>query len=188
MIGPGSSRRNISEHGSNLGVGMSRHGQQARRRRRASSLTPRVEESSNSRQTSLVRRTLAKALPVQRRALVVILTGMLSAAIAFYSPTLFSYFSAHPPPIFVKAEKSANMPFDMVVPSDRTSVPPPPGCDGFHAWGLQQGGVDAGQTNVSLIVQGNTDANVYISGIHASLTSREPLSQGAHVNCQSEGR
>jgi len=113
---------------------------------------------------------------------------MLSAAIAFYSPTLFSYFSAHPPPIFVKAEKSANMPFDMVVPSDRTSVPPPPGCDGFHAWGLQQGGVDAGQTNVSLIVQGNTDANVYISGIHASLTSREPLSQGAHVNCQSEGR
>ena len=54
-------------------------------------------------------------------------------------------------------------------------------------WAAQQNSIDEGVTHMELVVQGNTDANVYVSKIRAQIIAESPNKKGILINCATQG-
>jgi hypothetical protein len=65
--------------------------------------------------------------------------------------------------------------------------PPGVGCDGLHGWARHLGGIDQERTKVRLIVQGDTDKAVIVTGISAQILAVRPKSNTVGVVCSSAG-
>lgn len=114
-------------------------------------------------------------------------TGLVSTAVAFYAPGLFGHFSQPPPPLFLHVQAMPTTPIDLVMDSAATATSPGSGCDTFYQWGHAHGGRDAGKTQLALVVQGQSDSNVFISGIRADIVAKAPLGNGVDVFCEGQG-
>lgn len=114
--------------------------------------------------------------------------GVISAVCAYYLPGLFSEASTPATPLTFSVLDNTSPPFTMIVPQAQTAGGSPgAGCGSFRTWVTSRGGEDAGATSLSLVVQGNTSASVYIYGIRADVLSRNSPSKGVVVYCPTAG-
>jgi hypothetical protein len=114
--------------------------------------------------------------------------AVVSTACAYYLPGLFSQASTATPPLVFDVLDNTAAPFTMIMPQARIADGSPgAGCSDFRPWVISQGGEDAGKTSLSLVVQGNTSAPVYVYGIRAVVLSRSSPERGAVVNCPTAG-
>jgi hypothetical protein len=130
----------------------------------------------------------ARLWSVQGALASLVVGGVISAACAYYLPGLFSEASASAPPIMLTVLDNTSPPFTMVVPQAHSAgTSPGAACGNFRTWGISTGGEDAGSTSLDLVVQGNTDAPVYIYGIRAEVLARSSPAKGAVVYCPTAG-
>lgn len=117
-----------------------------------------------------------------------LVAAVISTACAYYLPGLFSQASTPAPPVVFSVLDNTAPPFTMIMPQARIADGSPGGgCGDFRPWVISQDGEDAGTTSLSLVVQGNTNAPVYIYGIRADVLSRNSPAKGAVVNCPTAG-
>jgi hypothetical protein len=117
-----------------------------------------------------------------------VVSGVISTALAYYLPGLFSQASAPAPPVMLSVLDNTSPPFTMIVPQARTANSSPGvACGNFRTWGISREGEDAGTTSLDLVVQGNTDSPVYIYGIRAEVLARNNPAKGAVVYCPTAG-
>jgi hypothetical protein len=130
----------------------------------------------------------ARLWSVQGALASIVVGAVITTACAYYLPGLFSEASASAPPITLTVLDNTSPPFTMVVPSAHTAgTSPGVACGNFRTWGISTGGEDAGSTSLDLVVQGNTDAPVYIYGIRAEVLARSSPEKGAVVSCPTAG-
>jgi hypothetical protein len=114
--------------------------------------------------------------------------GVISTACAYYLPGLFSQASTPVQPITLSVLDNTAPPFTMIMPQAHTADGSPgPGCGNFRTWVISRDGEDAGTTSLNLVVQGNTDAPVYIYGIRADVLNRSSPAKGPVVYCPTAG-
>ena len=117
-----------------------------------------------------------------------LVTGVISTACAYYLPGLFSQVATPAPPVTLSVLDNATPPVTMIMPQAHTAGGSPGGgCGNFRTWVISRDGEDAGTTSLSLVVQGNTDAPVYIYGIRAEVLSRNSPAKGAVIYCPTAG-
>lgn len=149
------------------------------------SSSPEKEQKSSSDKKK--RSWRARLFSVPGALATIVVTGVVSTACAYYLPGLFSQASTPAPPITFSVLDNATPPFTMIVPQAHTAGSPGSECGNFRAWAISRDGEDAGTTSLNLVVQGNTDAPVYIYGIRAEVLSRNGPAKGTVVNCPSAG-
>jgi hypothetical protein len=117
-----------------------------------------------------------------------LVSGLISAGLAYYLPGIFKEASNPVAPITLTILDNLTPPFTMVVPQARTgSGSPGQACGDFRSWAMSRGGQDAGTTSFNLVVQGNTDSTVYIYGIRAHILSYMRPAAGTVVSCPTAG-
>lgn len=90
-------------------------------------------------------------------------------------------------PVAASVIPDTEPPITMIVPSGRTEGSSPgPDCDSFRAWALKIGGVDAGRTRFRLLVQSNTHDPVFVAGLRARISSKQPPASGVVVTCPAQ--
>ena len=80
----------------------------------------------------------------------------------------------------------ADMPIELVLPGGtHPTTGPGPGCSSFVDWGMRQGGIAAGTTNLAVFLRGRVDGQVLVSDARAVIVGRRPPSPGIRVRCPS---
>lgn len=76
-----------------------------------------------------------------------------------------------------------------VIPGDVpiAGSPGPMGCLGFHQWVRNNQGIDETTTFLQVVVQGNIDDSVLITGLRARVLQDEPPLKGVPVTCPTAG-
>lgn len=77
--------------------------------------------------------------------------------------------------------------FGMIPASVRTQGSPGDGCEGFHNWLKKNRGIEAGRTNLQLVIQGQSDSAVLISSMRVRVLSKLALDDGIPVACPTAG-
>jgi hypothetical protein len=115
--------------------------------------------------------------------------AVVAAAATYYMPGVFRSVSNPVSPITTTVVDNSTPPITMVVPAGRTAVGNPgPACSTFRSWGLSDGGVDAGDTEFSLLVQGtSSNSVVVVLGMRAQVVSRAAPLGGTVVSCPTAG-
>jgi len=118
------------------------------------------------------------------------LTGVVSWGVAHYLTQASSTIASRNPVVIALETNPARIggasdkPIEATFPSSDAIVGDPgPGCDGFHSWVTGHGGIDAGSTQIQLIVQGRVPDAVQISGLRVEKLGSSPPSMGVPVEC-----
>jgi hypothetical protein len=124
-----------------------------------------------------------------RAVIAVVFTAAVSTTLAFYLPPLLRSASSGPPVALTVIDNTAPPGAMVLAPSQTAQTWPPSGtCYGFRDWALALGGIDAGNTDFQLVVQGKTREPVYVAGIRAVIVERLRPATGTLVHCPYGGR
>jgi hypothetical protein len=113
--------------------------------------------------------------------------AVITGTVAYFLPRLFSATSSAGPPVKTNVVFGGQTSLAMVLPQASLRGGPGAGCEAFREWGLRVGGVDAGESVVSVVVQGNTSDAVYVAGMRAHVLSEGTPAEGVLGVCPSAG-
>lgn len=100
-----------------------------------------------------------------------------------------------PSPVSISVETNPNriggfsdLPIDLVLPADsRPSTGPGPGCSGFRDWARKNGGIDAGETRIQVVVKNKKKGDLLISDARAVVDRRTSPVKGIGISCPTAG-
>jgi hypothetical protein len=133
---------------------------------------------------------LARLLTLPRAAAGVAGVAVITGLVGYFLPRILNSATASATtPLYSRVLDDSEPPLLLLIPPARTvgSAPSGPTCEAFLSWARSAGGVDAGTTRFSLVIQGNTDAALYIAGVRAHLVSTAAPDSGALVECPTQG-
>jgi hypothetical protein len=122
-----------------------------------------------------------------RGAAAVAASALVSGIVAYYLPQLLSTAPTPTPPLAADVLDNIEPPITMVVPSAQTGIGSPgSGCASFRRWATAIGGIDAGTTTFTLVLQSTTNAATYVAGVRAHILATRPPSSGIAVSCPAQ--